>query len=82
MALLGGFRGRLDYGSKKQIGQIDGPKYGAFVGSRERCCRIINHKDPSTRLPFMFVYKVSRHAAGLSTTRTPSRDSPSCSSTR
>ena len=60
LALLGGFRGRMDFGtvmdSKKHL--IQGPKFGV-PSSNPRCCFKIPWKDPKSGVPFMFVYKVN-----------------------
>jgi hypothetical protein len=60
LALLGGFRGRMDYGSSKRSSQVDGPKFGtrAVYIPSVRCCLPVTHTDPTTNLPFMFMYKV------------------------
>lgn len=60
MALLGGFRGRMDFGttmdSRKHL--IQGPKFGV-PSDNPRCCYKIPWKDPKTGIPLMFVYKVN-----------------------
>ena len=60
MALLGGFRGRMDFGttmdSKKHL--IQGPKFGV-PSANPRCCFKIPWKDSKSGIPFMFVYKVN-----------------------
>ncbi|KAK3242517.1 hypothetical protein CYMTET_47805 [Cymbomonas tetramitiformis] len=58
MALLGGYRGRIDIGSKMHGGQVDGLKFGPGMGVRT-CCKHFTHKCPKTNRPFMFVYKVN-----------------------
>ena len=61
MALLGGFRGRLDYGSimDKQTNLLHGYKFGVPSES-SRCCKPIPYKDPKTGINFMFIYKVRK----------------------
>ncbi|QDZ18622.1 hypothetical protein A3770_02p11400 [Chloropicon primus] len=59
MALLGGFRGRMDFGttySRKHL--INGPKYGV-PSDNPRCCFKIPWKDPKSGIPLMFIYKVN-----------------------
>ena len=72
LALLGGFRGRMDFGNNKRSSQVDGPKFGTratYIPS-VRCCLPVTHTDPTTRLPFMFMYKVCSRP--LSHSLTPS----------
>eukprot|EP00873_Tetraselmis_striata_P028070 jgi/Tetstr1/448334/TSEL_035618.t1 len=60
LAVLGGLRGRMDYGTimDTRYNYINGPKYG--VPSKARgCCKKIVHWDKASKIPFMFMYKVN-----------------------
>jgi len=60
MQLLGGLRGRMDYGTMMdpKYNYINGPKYGPPSEARS-CCSKIPTVDPTTGVEFMFVYKVN-----------------------
>ena len=63
LAVLGGLRGRMDYGTimDTRSNYINGPKYGA-QSSKRGCCKKIVHWEPKSKIPFMFMYKVWAHA--------------------
>jgi len=60
LAVLGGLRGRMDYGTimDTRYQYINGPKYGVPSKSRG-CCKKIVHWDKKSKIPFMFAYKVN-----------------------
>ena len=59
LAVLGGLRGRMDYGTimDTRSNYINGPKYGAPSDKRS-CCKKILHWDAKSKIPFMNMYKV------------------------
>jgi len=60
LAVLGGLRGRMDYGTimDTRSNYINGPKFGA-PSAKRGCCKKILHWEPTSKIPFMFMYKVN-----------------------
>jgi len=61
--VLGGFRGRMDYGwlNDPRHNFVNGPKFGPTpTDPREakKCCNPISYTEPKSQVPFMYMYKV------------------------